>query len=121
LIRGLQAGQLPSHVIRLREQTRANIIVTTKDVRQLDLSPPARASHIANGSESSKATGEQVQFGAARKSSPEASLPAVPDRAYRELIAKARTVGVSSLLDCDGKSFRPGIRAAAVPGETECA
>jgi 1-phosphofructokinase family hexose kinase len=110
LIRGLQAGHLPSHVVRLREQTRANVIVTTMDVRQLRFNPAGpRVSH-REWQRIIEATGEQVQ--SARLAIFSGSLPAgVPDRAYRELIAKARTAGVSSLLDCDGKAFAQGIRA----------
>ncbi len=135
----LRAEKLPAHIIRLREPTRVNVILTTKGGRQMRFNPlgpklsPREWRGILNGvkQELARLPAEQ---GRARHSvragvrhSPNGahgvtcpagllilsgSLPrGVPVTAYAQLIRLAHRCGVNTLLDCDGPVLAAAIKA----------
>lgn len=117
----LRAEELPTNIIRLRESTRVNVILTTKGGRQMRFNPPgpklARREWrgILNGvkRELARLPAEQ---GRARHSTGLLILsgslpPGVPVTAYAQLIRVAHDCGVNTLLDCDGPVLAAAIKA----------
>ncbi len=110
LSRGLRAWHLSAHRVPLREETRANIIVTTKEGRQLRFNPVGPCVSNQEWKQIMAATARQSQ--PARLAILSGSLAAgLRDDAYRELMAKVRTFAVRTILDCDGPAFVQGIQA----------
>jgi len=110
LLYGLQGSGIVVRPIKLREQTRANIVVTTSERRQLRFNPPGPA----------VSSQEWMQInGALRTASRRAAVvvfsgsipPGVPVAGYRELISIAQKTGLKCILDCDGAPFAQAIRA----------
>ena len=113
LARHLRKEQLPVKIVRLREPTRTDVIITTAARRQLRFNPPGPAlsrpewNRVLKGVERSlrrlRSAGLLVLSG---------SLPrGVPVTAYARLIRLARHLGVKTLLDCDGPAFAAAVRA----------
>ena len=142
----LRAEKLPANIIRLREPTRVNVILTTKGGRQMRFNPlgpklsPREWLGIVSGvkRELARLPEEQGRAhrpmrGVVRRSmiSPpgllilSGSLPrGVPVTAYAQLIRLARRCGVNTLLDCDGPVFAAAIKARPAlvkPNEHELA
>ena len=117
----LRGEKIPARVIRLREATRVNVIVTTKAGRQMRFNAPAPKLSPAEWSRLVAAVARHlrasVPSGPSVVSAPSAllvlsgSLPrGVPPTAYAQLLRRAHRHGIRTLLDCDGPAF-----AAAVP------
>jgi len=110
LIQGLRTARLPTRVVRLREETRANIIVSTKDRRQLRFNPAGPKLSQREWRDFISAFVAEIK--GADLAIFSGSLPSgVPENAYRELIVRAEAAGVRSILDCDGPAFAKGARA----------
>jgi 1-phosphofructokinase family hexose kinase len=106
----LRDEQIPSHIIRLREPTRVNVIVTTKFGRQMRFNPL--------GPKLSRREWSAVSCQTLRLLSRahllilSGSLPrGVPVTAYAQLIRLAQGFGVKTLLDCDGPAFAAAVQA----------
>src|SRR6266850_163758 len=110
LIHRLKSDGLPARVVTLREQTRANVIVTTAQGRQLRFNP---LGPIVSGREWQQIQQVmRVQVRSAKLAVFSGSLPrGVPSDAYGQLISSAKAAGVSCILDCDGPAFGEGIQA----------
>ncbi len=110
LARCLRRENLPAKVIRLREPTRVNVIVTTAAGRQMRFNPPGPRLSRAEWSELLKTT--EQKFTRARLLILSGSLPrGVPVTAYAQLIRLARRFSVKTLLDCDGPAFAAAVKA----------
>ena len=117
----LHGEKIPAHIIRLREPTRVNVIVTTGTGRQMRFNAPgpklARAEwgKLVNTVEPNlRALARPARkIGlASRTLIPfvllvlSGSLPrGVPVTAYAQLIRLAHGFGIRTLLDCDGPAF----------------
>ena len=134
----LCAEKIPAHVVRLREPTRVNVIVTTKAGRQMRFNPPGPKLLRAEWNEVLKSVDrnlkrmcaaqgrarhfvragvQPVRNGAHGVSRPTSllilsgSLPrGVPVTAYARLIGLAHRFGVRTLLDCDGPAFAAAVK-----------
>lgn len=107
---GLKAERLDFKSIPLRQETRANIIVTTGGRRQLRFNPL--------GPKLSGAEWKQFRNRFERETARASlailsgSLPrGVPANAYGQLIGVARKSGINCLLDCDGEPFAAAIKS----------
>ena len=106
----LRDERIPARIIRLREATRANVIVTTASRRQMRFNAP--------GPKLSRREWESVlKVVESRLARTEllilsGSLPrGVPRTAYAQLIKCAHRFGVKTLLDCDGPAFAAAIKS----------
>jgi len=106
----LRKEELPASIIRLREATRVNVVVTTDEGRQMRFNPL--------GPPVSKQEWEKVLretrrlLGKVNLLVLSGSLPrGLPDNTYAVLIRLAHTFGVRTLLDCDGPAFATAIQA----------
>ena len=106
----LREEEIPARIIRLREPTRVNVIITTNAGRQMRFNPPgpqlaaSEWGRIFQECEKfDKKTGLLVLSG---------SLPrGLADNTYMVLIALARRYGVRTLLDCEGAALASAIKA----------
>lgn len=108
--RALEAGKLSARVVNVGGQTRANIVVTTNEGRQLRFNPlgPKISAHEWNQfRDAMRAQLRYAKFAILSGS----VAPGLPQDAYRELIEIAHIAGVVCLLDCDGAPFAEAIRA----------
>lgn len=126
LVGHLRSEKIPATIIRLREPTRVNVIVTTDGGRQMRFNPL--------GPELSQAEWRKVMatvaLNLAKLHSPQSvrnqraegagkgllilsgSLPrGIPVSAYAQLTRLAHHHGVPTLLDCDGPAFTAGAKA----------
>lgn len=106
----LREEELPASIIRLREATRVNVLVTTNAGRQLRFNPLGpRVSQL----EWQKTLRETRRLlGKVNLLILSGSLPrGLPDNTYAVLIRLAQTFGVRTLLDCDGPAFAAAIQA----------
>jgi len=107
---GLREQGLAVSMIRLRDTSRANVVVTTARGQQLrfnPLGPKLSASEwhgvLTTTARDLKRSDLIILSGA---------LPrGVPEGAYAELLRLANKVGVKSILDCDGAALRAAIDA----------
>jgi 1-phosphofructokinase family hexose kinase len=106
---GLQQEKLPIRVIRLRHESRINVVVSATDGRQLRFNPP--------GPDWSAA--EKVQlWHELRRLMPKTTCltlsgslpPGLPVDTYARAIRLARQAGVKTVLDCDGPAFKQAVR-----------
>src|SRR5438876_2078598 len=104
LIHGLHGSGIVVRPIKLREETRANIVVTTAERRQLRFNPsgPTLSSHEWTQIKSALRTFSRRAAVAVFSGS---IPPGVPVAAYRELISLAQRAGLKCILDCDGPAF----------------
>ncbi|TAK96517.1 MAG: 1-phosphofructokinase family hexose kinase [Verrucomicrobia bacterium] len=133
----LRAEKISSHIIRLREPTRVNVIVTTNARRQIRFNPLGpelsrrerdnilrvvrRILAALSVRTLKRAEARAPERGVHAASPPECltpllilsgSLPrGVPVTAYAQLIRSAHGFGVRTLLDCDGPAFAAAIKA----------
>jgi 1-phosphofructokinase family hexose kinase len=116
----LRGEKLPSHIIRLGQPTRVNVILTTNGGRQMRFNPlgpklsPREWRGILNGVKRELAR-LPAQEGRARPAGLlilSGSLPrGVPVTAYAQFIRLAHRCGVNTLLDCDGPVLAAAIKA----------
>ena len=105
----LRAENLPAKIIRLRESTRVNVIVTTDDGRQMRFNPPGPKLLLAEWR--GLMNGVRRELTRANLLILSGSLPrGVPVTAYARMIRLAHRFGLRTLLDCDGP-----VLAAAIP------
>jgi 1-phosphofructokinase family hexose kinase len=110
LAQGAKSERLKFKSIRVREETRANIIVTTKRSRQMRFNPLGPA--VSSGEWRALLNQFMRQLPQAALVVLSGSLPrGVGSSAYAELIALSNKAGVRCLLDCDGEAFEAGIKA----------
>jgi 1-phosphofructokinase family hexose kinase len=118
---GLKRERISARVIPIQDDTRTNVIVTTRRCRQLRFNPRGPALSAAEW---------HAVFSAVLLALPRArclvlsgSLPrGVPRDAYARIIREANACGVPALLDCDGAALVAGLRARpflAKPNEHE--
>jgi 1-phosphofructokinase family hexose kinase len=106
----LRAERLAAKIVRLRQPTRVNIIVTTKAGRQIRFNP---LGPIISALEWGRI------FKTVKRELPRAnllvlsgSLPrSLPDNVYAVLIRLAHRFGVKTLLDCDGRPLAAALQA----------
>ena len=105
----LRVEKIPAKIIRLRESTRVNVIITTDGGRQMRFNPPGP--QLARPEWAGIL--DAVRRGLARADLLilSGSLPrGVPVTAYAQMIRLAHRLGLKTLLDCDGPAL-----AAAIP------
>jgi fructose-1-phosphate kinase PfkB-like protein len=133
----LRAEKIPAKIIRLREPTRVNVIITTDAGRQMRFNPPGPQLARAEWDEILQGVKQQLRqilSGRARHSVRagsgilghgahgvtrptgllilSGSLPrGVPVTAYAQLIRLAHRLGLKTLLDCDGPALAAAILA----------
>jgi 1-phosphofructokinase family hexose kinase len=111
LFDGLVSEALEFEAIRLREETRANIIVTTDKGRQMRFNPRGPCLSPREWKEFTKQFKSELDRAALVILS--GSLPRnVPKSAYAELIRLASETGTECLLDCDGEALAVAAEAA---------
>ena len=102
--------RIPAHIIRLREPTRVNAIITTNAGRQMRFNPLGPILSDAHWSRISKHVERRLPHVGMLILS--GSLPrGVPVTAYARLIRFAHRFGVKTLLDCDGSAFATTVKA----------
>jgi 1-phosphofructokinase family hexose kinase len=109
----LRAEKIPTQIIRLREPTRVNVIVTTETGRQMRFNPLGpELSRAEWGAVLRSVEGNLSRMRPASLFILSGSLPrGVPVVAYARLIRLAHRFGVRTLLDCDGPAFAAAITA----------
>jgi 1-phosphofructokinase family hexose kinase len=120
---GLRTLGLSTHAVRLREPTRANIIVTTSKGGQLRFNPIGPNISKSEWKKILESTRSALR--SAKIAIFSGSLPrGVPRTAYRQLISMAKSAGVTPILDCDGPSLASAVDAQPFlvkPNESELA
>ena len=137
----LRGEKIPTQIIRLREPTRVNVIVTTNGGRQMRFNPLGPKLSRSEWNEVFKSVERGLRgfvrgmstrtLKRAEARGPERGVPAasvseveqpllilsgslprgVPVTAYARLIRFANRFGVKTLLDCDGPAFAAAIKA----------
>ncbi|MBM3834196.1 MAG: hexose kinase [Verrucomicrobia bacterium] len=110
LAKQLRDERIKSHIVHLREATRVNVIVTTKQGRQLRFNPvgPKLSTDEWRGI----FEGVRTQLASANCLIVSGSLPrAAPVATYARLIRAAHATDRRTFLDCDGAAFGAAIRA----------
>jgi 1-phosphofructokinase family hexose kinase len=106
----LRGEKLPAQILRIRESTRVNIIVTTAAGRQMRFNQPGPKLSRAEWRGVLKRVERQLRRCGLLILS--GSLPrGVPVSAYAQLIRLARQFDVRVLLDCDGDAFAAAVSA----------
>lgn len=107
---GLRSEKVTSHIIPLREATRANVIVTTAAQGQLRFNPAGPRLSGAEWKRVLRACAQELKGASILVLS--GSLPrGLSATAYAALIRLAHRAGVKALLDCDGAPFAAAVRA----------
>ncbi len=109
-LQGLRREKLAARVVRLKQPTRVNVVITAADGRQMRFNPP--------GPQLSASEWRQV-YAAAKKELAQASclilsgaLPyQAPVDTYARFIRLAHSLGVKTVLDCDGPALTAGVKA----------
>ena len=106
----LREEKLPGRIIRLREASRVNVVITTDAGRQMRFNPPGpRVSKLQWKQILSETRKLLAQAGLLILSG---SLPrGLADDTYAVLIRLAHRFHVRTLLDCDGPAFAAAIKA----------
>ena len=106
----LRREKLPATIIRLREASRVNVIVTTADGRQLRFNPKGpELSRLEWLAILQKTRGLLEGADCAVLSG---SLPrGISADAYATMIPHAHRAGAKTILDCDGEAFSLALRA----------
>lgn len=106
----LRAEKLKATVVRLKEPSRVNVIVTTEAGRQLRFNPAGPKLSTKEVLAVVKKAREML--GAASSFVISGSLPrGVGPAMYEQFIEVARRGGVKCVLDCDGAALRVAVRA----------
>jgi 1-phosphofructokinase family hexose kinase len=100
----LRIEKIASNIVRLREATRVNVIVSTDAGQQMRFNPLGPKLSFQEWRNILRAIKKNLQPGSLLVLS--GSLPrGVPVTAYAQLIRLAHRVGLKTLLDCDGTPF----------------
>ena len=110
LLHELRANGIVTHSIKLREETRANIVITPAKGRQLRFNP-AGPTVFPNEWAQIKSALRTFSRRAAVAVFSGSMPPCVPPAGYRELISIAQRAGLKCILDCDGAPFAQAVRA----------
>ena len=101
---------LPVRIIKLREATRVNVVVTTDAGRQMRFNPPGPRVSKLEWEATLRETRRLLAKASVLVLS--GSLPrGLPDNTNAVLIRLAQQCGVRTLLDCDGPAFAAAIKA----------
>ncbi len=107
---GLRKQRLRAHIIRLREETRVNVVVTTANGRQMRFNPPGPKLSACEWQDVLLAAKKTVERGTSLILS--GALPrGVPTNAYAQLVRLAHQFGQRAFLDCDGEALVAGVKA----------
>jgi 1-phosphofructokinase family hexose kinase len=107
---GLRKQSLRAHIIRLREETRVNVVVTTARGRQMRFNPPGPKLSAREWQSVLRAAKRIVERGASLILS--GALPrGVPTTAYAQLVRLAHQFSQRTFLDCDGEALVAGVKA----------
>ncbi len=107
---GLRKQHLPARIIRLREESRVNVVVTTARGPQMRFNPPGPKLAAREWQDVLRAAKKIVERGAALILS--GALPrGVPTTAYAQLVRLAHQFRQRSFLDCDGEALVAGVKA----------
>lgn len=107
---GLRKQRLRAHIIRLREETRVNVVVTTARGRQMRFNPPGPKLSAREWQGVLRAAKRVVERGTSLILS--GALPrGVPTNAYAQLVRLAHQFGQRTFLDCDGDALVAGVKA----------
>lgn len=105
----LRRGRLPARIVRLREPTRANVLITAPDGRQMRFNQPGprfsqhEAGKVLHAVRQNLAHGNLLVLSG--------SLPrGLAVNTYARLIRLAHRRGVTTLLDCDGPAFAAAVK-----------
>jgi len=110
LIHEVQANGIVTHSVKLREETRANIVITPEKGRQLRFNPagptvfPQEWAQIKSALRTLSRRADVAVFSGSVP-------PGVPLAGYRELMSIAQRAGLKCILDCDGAPFAQAVRA----------
>ena len=97
----LRGEKLKARIIRLHDDTRVNIVVTTRAGRQMRFNPLGPTISSAEWREILRAT--KIELSRAKLMVLSGSLPrGLPDNTYAAILRLANQSGVKTLLDCDG-------------------
>jgi 1-phosphofructokinase family hexose kinase len=106
----LRFEKISARVIRLREPTRVNVIITTNNGRQMRFNP--LGPKLSRGELNALKAQVRRHLKHAQLLILSGSLPrGVPATVYAQLIRLAHRFGVRTLLDCDGPAFAAAVRA----------
>jgi 1-phosphofructokinase family hexose kinase len=106
---GLRQLRIPFSPIPLREPSRANVVVTTADGKQLRFNP--LGPKLSSSEWRSILATTQRELRRAKLLILSGALPrGVPADAYAQLMKLANNAGVKSILDCDGAALKAGVK-----------
>lgn len=106
----LRKEKIPTHIFRLHEPTRVNVIVTTNAGRQMRFNPPGPK--LSRQEWNAVLKNVKQRLARAELLILSGSLPrGVPVTAYARLIRLAEQQGVKTLLDCDGAALAAAAQA----------
>ena len=106
----LRKDKIPSTIIRLRDATRVNVIITTNGGRQMRFNPPGP--RISGQDWRQILRHVRCLLAKVDLIILSGSLPrGLPDNSYTALIRLAHRFGVKALLDCDGPAFATAVKA----------
>lgn len=107
---GLRGQGVRAHVVRLREETRVNVVVTTASGGQMRFNPPGPRIHREEWREIVRVVRRELARGCSLILSG-ALPPGTSADAYAKLIRMAHEQGRMAFLDCDGAALAAGVRA----------
>lgn len=106
----LRRERVPARIVPLREATRANVVITAPDGRQMRFNQAGPKLIRSDWNSVVRVVRRHLSRGGLLVLS--GSLPrGVPVTAYAQLIRLARRQGVRTLLDCDGPAFAAALTA----------
>jgi len=107
---GIRAQGLRARVVRLREETRVNVVVTTAAGRQMRFNPRGPKLSAAEWREILRLAKQRLARGASFILS--GALPrGVPTDSYAQLIRLAHELGRRTFLDCDGPALAAAVKS----------
>lgn len=106
----LRGEKLEAKVVRLRENTRVNVIVTTNAEGQLRFNPPGPQIHPDEWASILASVRQQLRHASVMVLS--GSLPrGLASDVYARLIQVGHEAGAKTILDCDGEALKKAISA----------
>jgi 1-phosphofructokinase family hexose kinase len=110
MLAGIRAQHLRAHVVRLAEETRVNVVVTTAAGRQMRFNPCGPKLTAREWREVLRVAAERLASGSSFILS--GALPrGVPTDAYGQLIRLAHLHERRTFLDCDGLALAAAVKA----------
>ena len=107
---GIRGQGVHAHVVRLRDETRVNVVVTTASGRQMRFNPAGPKIYRDEWREVIHIARRELVRGCSLILS--GALPrGIPAHAYAKLIRLAHERGRIAFLDCDGAALATGVRA----------